>query len=109
MKEFFELKLGSMSLDEYERIFMEFLRYVEFIKDDKFNIQIFLSGLPSIYSDNMQYDEPKTLEEAIKRAKCLYDQHKGETTFQITWVDKKKSKMEKRRKGFKPPFLRNNS
>jgi hypothetical protein len=53
MKDLFELKLGSMTMDEYERIFLELLRYVDFIKDEKVNIQIFLSGLPSIYSDNI--------------------------------------------------------
>jgi hypothetical protein len=45
MKAFFELKLGSMTMDEYERIFLELLRYVEFIKDEKVKIQRFLSGL----------------------------------------------------------------
>jgi hypothetical protein len=34
MKEFFELKLGSMTIDEYERIFLELLNYVPFIKDE---------------------------------------------------------------------------
>jgi hypothetical protein len=34
MKEFFELKLGSMTIDEYERRFLELLKYVSFIKDD---------------------------------------------------------------------------
>jgi hypothetical protein len=33
MKALFELKLGSMTMDEYERIFLELLRYVYFIKD----------------------------------------------------------------------------
>jgi hypothetical protein len=28
MKELFELKLGSMIIEEYERIFLEFLKYV---------------------------------------------------------------------------------
>jgi hypothetical protein len=32
MKEFFELKLGSMTIDEYERSFLELLKYVPFIK-----------------------------------------------------------------------------
>jgi hypothetical protein len=36
MKEFFELKLGSMTMDEYEKRFFELLNYVEFIKHEKF-------------------------------------------------------------------------
>jgi hypothetical protein len=82
MKEFFELKLGSMTMDEYERRFIELLKYVDFIKDEQVNIQIFLSGMPSIFNDKIQYDDPKTLDEEIRRAKCLYDQHRGRPNFQ---------------------------
>ena len=46
MKEFFELKLGSMSIYEYERRFFELLKYVPFIKDETVKIQRYLSGLP---------------------------------------------------------------
>jgi hypothetical protein len=40
MKDLFELKLGSMTMDGYERIFLGLLRYVDFIKDAKVKIQI---------------------------------------------------------------------
>ena len=33
MEEFFEIKLGNMSMDEYENTFFELLRYGGFIKD----------------------------------------------------------------------------
>jgi hypothetical protein len=89
MKELFELKLGSMTIDEYEMIFLELLKYVSFIKDDTIKILRYLSGLPSFISDKIQYDDPKTLEETIKRAKCLYDQHKENPTFKKSWEDKK--------------------
>jgi hypothetical protein len=58
MQEFFELKLGSMTMDEYERRFLELLRYVGFIKDEKVKIQIFFSGIPSFYNDKIHFDEP---------------------------------------------------
>ena len=35
MKELFELKLGSLTTNEYESRFLEFFRYVDFIKDEK--------------------------------------------------------------------------
>jgi hypothetical protein len=38
MKDFFELKLGSMTIDEYERRFLELLKYVSFIKEEIINI-----------------------------------------------------------------------
>jgi hypothetical protein len=38
MKEFFELKLGNMTIDEYEGRFLELLKYVSFIKDETVEI-----------------------------------------------------------------------
>jgi hypothetical protein len=73
MKEFFELKLGSMTIDEYERRFLELLKYVSFIKDETIKMQRYLSGFPLLISEKIPYDHPKTLEETIKRAKFLFD------------------------------------
>jgi len=109
MKEFFELKLGTMTMEEYEKWFFELLKYVDFIKDEKVKIQRFLSGLPSFYSDKIQYDNPKTLEETIRRARHLYEKSKGRSLFQKTWNDTIKEKNDQRHKGFKPPFFKNNS
>jgi hypothetical protein len=53
MEDFFELKLGSVSIDEYERRFLELLKYVSFIKDETVNIQRYLSGLPSSIGDKI--------------------------------------------------------
>jgi hypothetical protein len=109
MKEFFELKLGSMTIDEYEWRFLELLKYVPFIKDETVKIQRYLNGLPSSISDKIQYDDPKTMEETLRRAKCLYDQQKEKPTFQKAWEDKKKFKREQRKKGNKPSFFRNSA
>jgi hypothetical protein len=83
-----------MTIDEYERMFLELLKYVSFIKDEKINIHKYLSRLPSFINDKIQYDDPKTLEEAIRKDKCLYDQHKERPTFQKSWEDKNKYNME---------------
>ena len=56
-------------MEEYENKFLELLRYVRYIKDDKVKIQHFLSGLPQAYKDMIEFDEPRTLEEAIRKAK----------------------------------------
>ena len=53
MKEFFELKIGSMTIDEYERRFLEQLKYVSFIKDGIVNIQRYLSAFPSFIGDKI--------------------------------------------------------
>jgi hypothetical protein len=53
MKEFFEIKLGSKTIDEYERRFLELLKYVSLIKDETIKIQRYLSGLSSFISDKI--------------------------------------------------------
>ena len=53
MKEFFELRMGSVTIDEDKRRFLELLKYVSFIKDETVKIQRYLSGLPPSISDNI--------------------------------------------------------
>jgi hypothetical protein len=59
MHVFFELKLRSMTMDEYEMKFLDFLRYVGFIKDEMVKIRRFMSGLHSFYSDKIHFDDPR--------------------------------------------------
>jgi hypothetical protein len=77
MQEFFELRLGSMTMVEYDKKFLGLLKYVRFIGDDKVKIQIFLRGLLAFYKEKIKYDEPKTLTEAIRKAKYLYEKGQG--------------------------------
>ena len=107
MQEFFELKLGSMTTRKYEKNFLVFPKYVGFIKDEKVKIQRFLSWFPSFYKEKIQYDEAKTLTETIEKDKYMYEQGKGSESLQKSWKDNKKEKFDRRRKGFKPPFNRN--
>jgi hypothetical protein len=67
MKDFFKLKLGNMTIDEYERSFLELLKYVPFVKDEAVKIQRYLSGLPPSIGDKIQYDDPKTMERNHKK------------------------------------------
>jgi hypothetical protein len=38
-KEFYELKLGQLTIDEYINKFLEMIRYVPYIKDEKVKMQ----------------------------------------------------------------------
>ena len=53
MQEFFDLKMGSLTMEEYVKKFLDLMRYVYCIKDEKIKIQRFLSGLPSFYKDRI--------------------------------------------------------
>ena len=45
IEELFDLKLGSMTTKAREKFFLELLNYLNFIKEEKVNIQRFLSSL----------------------------------------------------------------
>jgi hypothetical protein len=53
MQDLFELRLGSMTMAEYEKNFLGLLNYVRFIGDEKVKIQRFLSGFPTFYKEKI--------------------------------------------------------
>ena len=87
--------------------FLELLRYVRYIRDEKVKVQRFLSGLPQSYKYRIEFYEPRTLEEAIRKAKYFYEQSKGNSDYHKAWKDKKNEKFDQRKKGFKPSSFRN--
>ena len=72
--------MGSMIDEEYKNKFLELLRYVLYLKDEKAKVQIFFSGSPLTFKDHIEYDEPRSLEEAIGKLKHCYEKlkHKAE-------------------------------
>jgi hypothetical protein len=49
IKELHEHKLGNITMDDYSKRFLELLRYVPYLKDERERTQCFLSGLPQSY------------------------------------------------------------
>ena len=94
-------------MDEYANKFLELLRYVRYIRDEKVKVQRFLSGLLQSYKDRIEFFEPRTLEEAIGKAKYCYEQSKVKPNYHKVWKDKKNEKFDQRNKGFKPSRFRN--
>ena len=102
IEEFHELRLGQHTMEEYANKFLELLRYVWYIRDEKVKVQRFLSGLPQSYKDRIEFYETRTLEEAIRKAKYCYEQSKGKPDYHKAWKDKKNENFDQRKKGFKP-------
>ena len=94
-------------MEEYANKFLELLRYVRYIRDDKVKIQLFLSGVSQTYKDRIDFDEPRTLEEAIRKAKYCYDQNKRKPGLHKTWKDKSNEKFDQRKKCSKPSHFQN--
>ena len=77
LKSFYKLKLGSMSMKELSTKFLNLLIYVPYIIDEKHKLQRFLSCFPTSFKDKIEFDNPKTLEEAMRKAKFCYEQRKN--------------------------------
>ena len=88
MKEFHELKLGQKSMEDHVQKFMELLRYVDYIREERVKIKSFLGGLPLSYQDRIELANPWTLEETICMEAHYYEQGKGNMEVQPSWKGK---------------------
>ena len=61
--------MGQLTIEEYINKFLELIRYVPYIKDEKLKVQQFISGLPQSYWNKIEFDEPRTLEDTIWKAR----------------------------------------
>ena len=72
-KEFYDLKLGSMTMKDLNSKFLSLLRYVPYLVDEKPKVQRFLNCLPYHIKDIIEYGNPKTLEEAMRKANFCFE------------------------------------
>ena len=98
-----------MNMRELNSKFLSVLRCVPYIVDEKPKVQRFLSCLPFHIKDRIEYDNPKTLEEAMRKANLCYEQnHKKESM--SNWKAKRSNNFEQKMKGFVPNHsFRNNN
>ena len=99
MEEFFEINLGNITMEAYEKKFLWLLKYVDFVKEEKVKIPKFPRGLPEYYRDKIQYDRPKNLKGDIWKEKHLYEQNKRKALYQKNWKDMKRNKQDQSKKG----------
>ena len=65
-----------MNMKELNSKFLSLLIYVPYIVDEKPKVQRFLSFLPSYIKDIIEYDNPKTLEEAMRKDNFYYEHNR---------------------------------
>jgi hypothetical protein len=99
-KEFYELRLGHMTMEDLINNFLELLRFVPYIREDKVKIQFFLSYLQQSYKDRIEFENPKSLSEVFKKARMCYNQYKQWVEFRKAWKDKKQEQMNQWKKGY---------
>ena len=64
-------------MKELNSKFLSLLGYVPYIIDENTKRQRFLSCLPFRFKDRIEYNNPKTLEEAMRNANLCYEQSRN--------------------------------
>eukprot|EP00253_Pinus_taeda_P026069 PITA_26069 len=101
-REFHDLRLGQQTMDEFITRFTSLLRYVPYIREEKAKVQRFVSSLPPYMRERIEFDNPKSMDEVIRKARICYQQskQKGETASR-KWNVKKNFKTVGNNKGIR--------
>jgi len=104
-REFHDLRLGQQTMDEFVTKFTSLLRYVPYIREEKAKVQRFISSLPQAMRERIEFDNPKSMDEAIRKARICFQQNKqkGEGVGK-RWMDKRNSRMAMGNKGVRGNF-----
>ena len=89
-------------MKELSSKFLSLLRYVPYIIDENPKIHRFLSCLPLSFEDIIEYDNLKTLEEAMRKANFCYEQNKNKREGIPNWKVKDQIVLNKERKVLNP-------
>ena len=72
-----------------------------YIVDEKPKVQRFLSCLPYHIKDRNEYDNPETLEEAMRKTNFCYEQKRKKESM-TNWKAKRNNNFEEKKKDFVP-------
>jgi hypothetical protein len=67
-KDFFDLRLSQMTMEDLINKFLELLRFVPYIWEGKVKIQRFLIYLPQSSKDIIEFDNPNSLNEVFRKS-----------------------------------------
>jgi len=59
-------------MDEFVAKFTNLLRYIPYIKEEKAKVQQFVNCLPTFYKEWIKFDNPKTMDEVVRKARLCY-------------------------------------
>jgi len=88
-KEFHVLRLGQMTMDEFITKFTSLLRYVPYIREEKAKMHRFIGSLPLFMKEHLEFDNSKTMDEVIRKARICYQQSRQNGDMGKIWNDKK--------------------
>ena len=71
-KEFNDLWLRMLTMEEFVTKFVNLQCYVPYLRDEKYRVYRFIGSLPPTYKENIELHMPKTMDEEIRKSKLCY-------------------------------------
>ena len=84
--------MGSMMHEEYATKFLELLRRAQYLADEKAKVERFVIGFPLPFINQIEYDEPQSLEGVTRKLNHFYEQSKHNNKSQHGWKGKEKGR-----------------
>ena len=81
-----------MTLAEYITKFTSLLHYVPYLRDEKAKVQWFLSSLLTHMNKQIEFMNPRTMDEEIRKERMCYQQSKAKGELGKNWQSKKEYK-----------------
>ena len=106
-KDFYELRLGQMTMEDLINKFLNLLWFVPYIKEEKVKVEWFLSCFPQSCKVRIKFDNPKTLDEVLRKERLYFEHYRKIKDTPKAWKDKKQEKLNQWKKGFRPTPFRN--
>ena len=76
-------------MDEFITKFTSLLRYVPYLCDEKEKVQRFFRSLPIHMKERIEFVNPKTMDEVIRKEHMCYQQSKAKGETRKRWPPKK--------------------
>ena len=89
--------------------FLSLLRCVPYLVDEKPKVHQFLSCLPYHIKDMIEYDNPKNLEEAMRKANFCYEQNRKKESMANWKAKNNNNQYDQKKKEFAPNRNSNNN
>lgn len=87
-------------------MFMELIRYVDYIREERVKIHSFIGGIPLSYRGRIEFSNPWTLEGAILIMTCCNEKRKTKVKVKPSWKVKFKKGFENKNRELMCPYAR---
>ena len=106
VKQFNNLRMGSMTMDSFINNFLDLLCYITYINDEKVKIQQFLGCIPPKFQERIESDMPKRLETTLHKSRLCFEHGKLRQERMNKCRERSRNFLDKHKPGLNPPPYR---